>query len=62
MSVTRQVTKYRCDGCGFESEAPHEWRSFNLVGSGIISVGSFCASEDYCPTCVSTMRSAVRRG
>ena len=59
MSVVRQVTKYLCDGCGYETEQPHEWRSLGLCGSGMLTAGVLL-SEDYCPTCVQKMRQAIR--
>ena len=62
MSVKQQTTVYRCDGCGYEMASPYNWRTFAMLGSGIMSTGGLhSSSEDYCESCVQKMRSVVRQ-
>ncbi len=56
-----QITKYRCDGCGYEATSPYDWRSFVMLGSGMFLIaGSHSPSQDYCSSCVTKMKEAVK--
>ena len=61
MSIKQQVTTYHCDGCGYETTAPHDWRRFMWVGSGtgFISSAALSSGDDYCASCVGKMRAAL---